>query len=181
MTLTFVADVAFSVRDSRLMAIIAPGFVTMIDRASAGSLAILQIASISRAAPYTFHIFKMLVDHEFWPQTNIVRFADEFRLLPPPRDCCGKNRKNALTPDKRLELIEHLPAQGTAASLHFHGGTPAFSSCRINCAEQGEARFPGGCKPPSDTSRRDSWERITLPDSSSRAKREDHSASSRAA
>jgi hypothetical protein len=38
-TWTFVPDVAFSVRDSRLMAIMVPGVVTMIDRASARSLA----------------------------------------------------------------------------------------------------------------------------------------------
>ena len=114
------------------------------------SLVTLDMASISRAAAHTFHIFKMLVDDEFWPLRNIVKFAGEFRPI------------------------------GTAKGL-LHGGTPVFSSGRINCAEQGEARFPGRCKPPSDTSRRDSWERITLPDSSSRAKREDHSASSRAA
>ncbi len=45
------------------------------------SLVTPNVASISRAAAHTFHIFKMLVDDEFWPLRNIVKFAGEFRSI----------------------------------------------------------------------------------------------------
>ena len=56
------------------------------------SLVTLHVASISRAAAHTFHIFKMLVGEWFLPRTNIVRFADKLR---PIATAVGSLRKES--------------------------------------------------------------------------------------
>src|SRR5207237_3020399 len=51
---------------------------------AAASLVSPQRASIRRAAGGTFHIFKILSIKCSGVETDIVRFADEYRPSPPP-------------------------------------------------------------------------------------------------
>ena len=107
--MTFAPRVAFNVRDAQGVAIVASALCQVRDgrlRGAIASLAIFCGASISRAAADTFRIFKMLVDDELWPLTNIVKFADEFRPIATAKDCYKMDRKSFLAPAKRCEPIE---------------------------------------------------------------------------